>query len=379
MAENNLSGEPETTSILPLMGETPRQQATMLKQILETAPCGIAFVSKEQELRWMNSKFERCFGYGKKEMVGMSVEDLVPPRFRKKQAKGQKGYLKAPFTRFLGTGKAFLGLCRDETETLLDIGFSPVSCNPEYGTTTWVIPIMPQGSQTLFSQLIEEVLENASELIFVVGKNYSVQYVNRAFELAQNVSRQDMVGKTVIDLIGKDVFHDSMGSYLNLSFKGETLRYYEKIAFKGIESRAMEMTYLPIYAVGGEVEFVVVIAGHLDDNRKKMEQLFIQGLLSMPKSMSAKKEKSSAKALLDENSMQQRILALSVSQRAVLTLVSQGKTNKEIAEILDLNEKTIRNNLTVVFRALGVSRRAEAVAVFIRLALPLKNVISNKF
>ena len=371
MTENKLSSKVETTSILPSMGGTLRQQALMLRQVLETAPCGIAFISKEQELGWMNARFEQCFGYGKKEMTGKSVKDLVPPRFRKKQAKGQKSYLKAPFTRFLGTGKAFLGLCRDETETLLDIGFSPVSSNPEHGTTAWVIPMMPHRRQTPFSQLIEQVIENASEPIFIVGKNFSIQYMNRAFEVARDLSRQDMVGKKVIDLLGEEVFQDSVKSYLNLSFEGETLRYYEKISFRGIESRAMEMTYLPIYSAGGKVEFVVVIAGHLDDNDKKMEQLFIKGLLSMPNSMRNKEEESGTDELVEEDSMQQRILTLSVSQRAVLTLVSQGKTNKEIAEILDLNEKTIRNQLTVIYRALGVTRRSEAVAVFVRLAVPL--------
>jgi len=55
---------------------------------------------------------------------------------------------------------------------------------------------------------------------------------------------------------------------------------------------------------------------------------------------------------------------LSQQQHRVLTLLSDGKTNREIAEDLGLSEKTVRNYLAVIYEKLQVTRRTQAVAVF---------------
>ena len=57
---------------------------------------------------------------------------------------------------------------------------------------------------------------------------------------------------------------------------------------------------------------------------------------------------------------------LSRQQRRVLTLVSQGKTNKEIAAELGLSDKTVKNYLSNIYQKLQVSRRSQAVAMFTR-------------
>ena len=46
----------------------------------------------------------------------------------------------------------------------------------------------------------------------------------------------------------------------------------------------------------------------------------------------------------------------------VLKLVSEGKTNREIAQKLYLGEGTVRNYVSSILSKLGVSNRAEAAA-----------------
>ncbi len=58
--------------------------------------------------------------------------------------------------------------------------------------------------------------------------------------------------------------------------------------------------------------------------------------------------------------------ALSARERKVLALVAEGKTNKEIANALDLSDKTVKNYLSNIFSKLNLSRRAEAAAFFAR-------------
>jgi len=62
------------------------------------------------------------------------------------------------------------------------------------------------------------------------------------------------------------------------------------------------------------------------------------------------------KAVKDE------VSSLSQQEKMVLKLVSEGKTNKEIAQILFLGEGTVRNYVSSILSKLSVSNRAEAAA-----------------
>lgn len=56
---------------------------------------------------------------------------------------------------------------------------------------------------------------------------------------------------------------------------------------------------------------------------------------------------------------------LSPQERRVLALVAEGKTNKEIATVLELSDKTVKNYLSNIFQKLHVSSRAHAATIFI--------------
>lgn len=56
--------------------------------------------------------------------------------------------------------------------------------------------------------------------------------------------------------------------------------------------------------------------------------------------------------------------ALDERQRRILDLVSAGLSNKEIAIELNLQEKTIKHQMTRIFSKLAVSNRTEAAVVF---------------
>jgi DNA-binding NarL/FixJ family response regulator len=51
-------------------------------------------------------------------------------------------------------------------------------------------------------------------------------------------------------------------------------------------------------------------------------------------------------------------------QRQVLRLISDGKSNKEIANALRIAEATVKVHVSAAYRAIGVNSRARAMAVF---------------
>ena len=87
-------------------------------------------------------------------------------------------------------------------------------------------------------------------------------------------------------------------------------------------------------------------------------------------------------ALLDPNTTQ-RVLArmrqkdplgdlpepLTEQERRILQLIAEGRTNKEIAAVVYLSEKTVRNYVSNILSKLGLANRAEAAAFAVRHGL----------
>lgn len=58
---------------------------------------------------------------------------------------------------------------------------------------------------------------------------------------------------------------------------------------------------------------------------------------------------------------------LTMREREIFTLLIQNKTTKDIANILDISEKTVRNHISNTMQKLGVKGRASAVVELIKL------------
>ena len=71
-----------------------------------------------------------------------------------------------------------------------------------------------------------------------------------------------------------------------------------------------------------------------------------------------------------------RLASLSPQQFRVLVLVAQGLLNKQIADRLDVQERTVKAHLSAIFDRLGVRNRTQAGVVLreLELADPARHI-----
>jgi len=55
-----------------------------------------------------------------------------------------------------------------------------------------------------------------------------------------------------------------------------------------------------------------------------------------------------------------KVASLSAQQLRVLNLVSEGRLNKQIADILGIQERTVKAHMSAIFEKLGVRNRTQA-------------------
>ena len=58
---------------------------------------------------------------------------------------------------------------------------------------------------------------------------------------------------------------------------------------------------------------------------------------------------------------------LTKREKEVFSLLIENKTTKEIADVLNISEKTVRNHISNVMQKLGVNGRAGAVVELLKL------------
>ncbi|MFC1589687.1 LuxR C-terminal-related transcriptional regulator [Pseudomonadota bacterium] len=74
------------------------------------------------------------------------------------------------------------------------------------------------------------------------------------------------------------------------------------------------------------------------------------------------KEIFSASMRNDMTDIQKKVSELTKRQKEVLKLLLEGKTNKNIANTLNLAENTVKIHVTAILRTLGFDRRAQVIA-----------------
>jgi PAS domain S-box-containing protein len=89
--------------------------------VLEAAPEAIVIVREDGGIRAANGAAVRLLGYSREELLGRSVEALLPERLRTLHAKHRAGYFGAPRVRPMGRGLELVARRKDGTELPVEI------------------------------------------------------------------------------------------------------------------------------------------------------------------------------------------------------------------------------------------------------------------
>jgi len=97
-----------------------------LAPVLDILPDAILIAGADGRIVLANRRAEELFGYGAGGLVGRSVEDLVPARYRQAHAAHRAGYHHRPQVRLMGERRELWALRADGSEFPAEISLSPL-------------------------------------------------------------------------------------------------------------------------------------------------------------------------------------------------------------------------------------------------------------
>jgi two-component system sensor histidine kinase/response regulator len=94
--------------------------------VLELAPDGLMVVSATGVIQLANKQSEELFGYQRTELIGQSVEMLVPDDVRPRHMALRAGFHEASTVRPMGKDRELLGQRKDGSRFPIEVGLSPL-------------------------------------------------------------------------------------------------------------------------------------------------------------------------------------------------------------------------------------------------------------
>jgi PAS domain S-box-containing protein len=102
------------------------QASRGFQQLWELASDALILVDHQGKIVLVNGQIEHLFGYRREELLGQSIEMLIPARFHSRHVEHRTEFFQDPRARPMGSGLELFGLRKDGSELPVDISLSPL-------------------------------------------------------------------------------------------------------------------------------------------------------------------------------------------------------------------------------------------------------------
>jgi len=233
------SGENHTHNAWPASVDITR-----LCDVMEIA---IVVVDAGGNVKAVNNQAERLFGYTKDELVGQSVELLVPPRYRATHERLRAGFMVGMRAHRNAAGFEMKALCKDGRE--LDVQIGLTACSSENGDVVTaairdLTAIKRDQREALESRrALGTLISNLPGMVYRCRNDYdwSMEYVNEAC--------QALTGYPASDLTGRKI------DYADLIHPDDRARVWDEVQARIAKKQPFSLTYRIITA-GGKQKWV---------------------------------------------------------------------------------------------------------------------------
>jgi len=265
---------------LMLVGEvedtTQRKRAEQLFQlVVESAPNAIVMVNQDSRIVLVNSRTEKYFGYRREELLGKSVEMLIPERLRDRHPGYVRRFGGEHRARAMGVGRNLFGLRKDGSEFPIEVGLSPVETDQEVLILSAIVDISERVRSDRELQrmrtYLKNIIDSMPSILVGVDKRGRVTEWNQSAEKATGVPTERAIGQPFSKLFPE--FESRLENMREAIRSHTPMRAERVIAEKNGEPYYADVMVYPL--LSGEAAGAVI---RIDDitSRVRIEQMMVQ-------------------------------------------------------------------------------------------------------
>jgi PAS domain S-box-containing protein len=148
---------------------------------LESAPTGIVIIDAEGRIKLVNVKALEMFGYQEDELVGQTMETLLPERFRQVHPMHRTGFVREPQNRPMGTDLNLFGQRKDGSEFPVEVGLSYVKLEASMLLMSYISDITERKAAENQLRKLSRAVEQSPSTVVITNTSGEMEYVNPKF------------------------------------------------------------------------------------------------------------------------------------------------------------------------------------------------------
>ncbi|HZT64565.1 MAG TPA: PAS domain S-box protein [Acidimicrobiales bacterium] len=188
--------------------------SAVLWGLVEAAPDGMVVADEAGTILLVNRQTEDLFGYKRDELIGMSVEELLPEQMRRAHRAHRTRYRAEPRTRPMGAGLSLLGKRRDGTTFPVEISLSPMHSASGLRVIASVRDISERMAAEAYAREVRLVLDGLKDAVFMFDRDSLVfTYVNHGAVEQVGYRRDELLEMTPLH-IAPHLTRDELGRML---------------------------------------------------------------------------------------------------------------------------------------------------------------------
>jgi PAS domain S-box-containing protein len=239
--------------------------------IINSANDGIITVDREQRIVLFNPAAEKVFGYRAAELLGESLDRLIPSRFRAAHTHHVRKFEETGVTtRRMGALGTICGVRADGTEFPIEASISQVEAGGEKLFTVILRDITARKLGEEARNRLAAIVESSDDAIISESLDGLITSWNTGAEHLYGYSAAEVVGQPITMLIPPDL-HEEEPRILDLIQRGERLTQFETVRLRKNGSRLnVSIIVSPIKNTEGKIIGASKIAHDITE-RKRLE------------------------------------------------------------------------------------------------------------
>jgi PAS domain S-box-containing protein len=178
--------------------ERLRQSEARFRTAVESAPNAMVMIDDRGRIVLANAQAEKLFGYPREELLGGTIEMLVPERFRGAHPGYRKQFFHEPRSRAMGAGRDLFGRRKDGSEIPVEIGLNPIRTEEGHFVLAAIVDI---SERKRAEERFRVAVEGAPNAMVMINPEGSIILVNAQTEALFGYSREELLGNTIEILV----------------------------------------------------------------------------------------------------------------------------------------------------------------------------------
>ncbi|MCB9738794.1 MAG: PAS domain S-box protein [Deltaproteobacteria bacterium] len=197
--------------------------ADTIDRLIDAAPFAVVVIEKDGTIVRFGGEAEQLFGWTEAEMLGRSVDELLPERIRSGHAAMRNGFFGAPSARRMGARRALHAVHRDGREFRVEVALGPLVLDGVPHAVAYISDVSERVAvEERNARLYDEIMELHSPILEVwrgvltlpLMGTVDTHRAQVAMEKSLQALQEHQADVLIIDITGVSVVDTGVANHL---------------------------------------------------------------------------------------------------------------------------------------------------------------------